>query len=97
MISVVLCYCQQGAPPVDGSPLDVVQCLKYIPRRGGDRVAYDKQAYDNEYSRTHYYRVLVTIPLEKKGELKLLAARQNMSISDLVKHAIQHTYGVDLT
>lgn len=59
-------------------------------------IAFDKNSYDREYSKTHYERVVVYMPKGKRDELKAAAKAAGMSVNDLIKTAVYNTYGVNL-
>lgn len=60
-------------------------------------MAFDKQAYDQDFIKRNYYRTFLTIPKDRQDDLKALAKREGMSINELLIAAVRKAYGVDLS
>lgn len=60
-------------------------------------MAFDINAYKQEYNRINYERVPFDVPKGKRDELRALAKREGMSVNELLKTAVLKTYGLDLS
>ena len=66
-----------------------------IPK-GADTVAFDQNAYTNQYKRDNYDRVGLLLPKGTSKQLKKYAQSQGKSVNALVIEALESTYGFDL-
>lgn len=60
-------------------------------------MAFDQNAYKQEFSRLNYDSVLFQFRKGNKDKLKALAKQEGLSVNELLKRAILNTYGLDLS
>ena len=60
-------------------------------------MAFDSNAYKQEFSRLNYERVPFDVPKGKRDAIKALAKREGMSVNELLKSALLKAYGLDLS
>ena len=54
-----------------------------------------KYASQEKYQASHYYRLTMKLPLEKKSVLDSIAAERGVSLTRLIKEAILQVYDVN--
>ena len=60
-------------------------------------MAFDKTAYDNEYTRTNYDRVILSVPKGRKADLKKEADMRGISVNRLIVEAVENYYKINLS
>lgn len=60
-------------------------------------MAFDKQAYDNAYSKEHYTSARVVLLKEDMPKVKQLAKNQGVSVSQLFINALKIAYGLNVS
>lgn len=60
-------------------------------------MAFDSNAYKQEFNRQNYERVPFDVPKGKRDEIKALAKQEGLSVNDLLKSALLIAYGLDLS
>ena len=60
-------------------------------------MAFDQNAYINDYRREHYDEIRALIPKGKKATVKAIAAEKGLTVSQIVVKALEETYNVDLS
>lgn len=59
-------------------------------------MAFDSNAYKQEFNRKNYDSVLFQFPKGNKEKLKLCAKEHGVSVNELLKQALLRAYGLDL-
>lgn len=60
-------------------------------------MAFDPNAYTNDYKRQHYDRLAALVPKGKGEAVKRLAAVNGLTVSQLIVRALEQTYKIDLS
>lgn len=60
-------------------------------------MAFDPNAYTNDYKRQHYDRLAALLPKGKGEVVKQLAAARGLTVSQLIVRALEETYQLDLS
>lgn len=60
-------------------------------------MAFDSNAYKQEFNKQNYERVPFDVPKGKRDEIKALAKQEGLSVNDLSKSALLIAYGLDLS
>ena len=60
-------------------------------------MAFDQIAYNDEYNRQNYDRIVLRIPKGKKAVLQAYAEKNGISVNALIAQAIEEYTGIPLT
>lgn len=58
---------------------------------------YDKKAYDKQYDKDNYDKILLVLPKGAKAELKSYAQANDLSLNQLILKAIEKQYLFDFS
>ena len=60
-------------------------------------MAFNQSKYITEYTKVHYDKLTLTLPKDAKKIIKHCAVDKGVSVSQLVIHALETVYGLDLS
>ena len=60
-------------------------------------MAFNKNAYDTDFKREHYDRIVSLVPKGKGATVKAVAAERGLTVSQVVIRALEETYKIDLS
>lgn len=60
-------------------------------------MSFNKYTYNRAYKRETYDKVLFLVPKGKKQIIKNCAENHGVSMAKLIIHALETTYGIDLS